>query len=221
MTNGKKTEPCENFICGAGIPDETLMDMDGGETQTARPKILLHSCCGPCSTSCIERLAPDYEICVFFYNPNINEREEYEKRKKEQIRFIEEYNETKQASFKVSFMEGNYDAGRFEEICGPFADEPEGSHRCELCFRLRLEKTAQTAAMMNFDTFTTTLSVSPHKDHDVISSIGKKLADIYKVGFLDVDFKKKDGFKRSIELSKKHNLYRQNYCGCVWSKRED
>lgn len=218
MTNEKKTSPQGGGICCCGDGKSAYMDMDGGEKQLGRPKVLLHSCCGPCSTACIERLAPDYEITVFFYNPNINEKDEYEKRKANQIKFIEKYNETKQAHFKVSFMEGDYDVDRYEAVCGPFKDEPEGSHRCELCFRLRLEKTAMTAAMRNFDSFTTTLTVSPHKDYDVISSIARKYADIYKVGFLDIDFKKKDGFRRSVELSKKYELYRQNYCGCTWSK---
>ena len=221
MTDEKKTAPFENCICRQGPPEETMMDMDGGEKQLARPKLLLHSCCGPCSTSCVERLAADYEITVFFYNPNITDRVEYEKRKENQIRFIEAYNEKKQAPFKVSFMEGDYDTEAYIRLCGPFADEPEGSHRCELCFRKRLEKTAETAAMLNFDTFTTTLTVSPHKAYDVISSIGRKVADIYKVGYLDIDFKKKDGFKRSIELSREYGLYRQNYCGCEWSKWDD
>ncbi len=218
MTDGKRSAPCQNCICETGYGSGVIMSLDDKSVRAGRPKLLLHSCCGPCSTACIERLAADYEITVFYYNPNITDDDEYEKRKREQIRFIKAYNRDNPLPRKIDFMEAEHDTERFFRVCGPYGDDPEGSHRCELCFRLRLDKTGETAAMMNFDAFTTTLSVSPHKSYDAISRIGRKVADIYKVGFLDIDFKKKDGFRRSIELSKKYNIYRQNYCGCEFSK---
>ncbi len=219
MVEKKKTFGIENCICAEDCQSEECI-LQGRETGLGKPSLLLHSCCGPCSTSCIERLAPDYDITVFFYNPNITAEEEYKKRKENQIKFIKRYNENPDIPYKVNFMEGDYDSSRFIKLCCPYADEPEGGKRCGICFDMRLEKTAQIAALMNFDTFTTTLTVSPHKDYKVISQIGKRYADIYKVGFLDMDFKKKDGFKRSTQLAKEYELYRQDFCGCEYSRIE-
>lgn len=219
MTSEKKTAACENCINEMQAHDTECLLADR-EKQLGKPALLLHSCCGPCSTACIERLAPDYEITVFFYNPNITDTVEYNRRKENQKRFIREYNDNPQIPYKVSYMEGDYDPEEFIELCGKYSCEPEGGKRCGLCFELRLKKTAETAALLNFDTFTTTLTVSPHKDHKVIFAIGRRLADIYKVGFLEEDFKKKDGFKRSVELAKKHDLYRQDFCGCEFSRAE-
>ena len=184
------------------------------------PTLLLHSCCAPCSSYCLEYLSRYFEITDLYYNPNITDTVEYNRRKENQKRFIREYNDDPQIPYKVSYMEGDYDPEEFIELCGKYSCEPEGGKRCGLCFELRLKKTAETAALLNFDTFTTTLTVSPHKDHKVIFAIGRRLADIYKVGFLEEDFKKKDGFKRSVELAKKHDLYRQDFCGCEFSRAE-
>lgn len=219
MDESKKALGVENLICDICETAEECI-MAGRETRMGKPQLLLHSCCGPCSTSCIERMAPDYDITVFFYNPNITDPEEYERRKESQIKFINMYNDNPDIPYKVKFMEGDYDREVFLDRCESYGGEPEGGKRCGICFEMRLDRAAQTAAMLNFDTFGTTLTVSPHKDYSAISAIGKRMADKYKVGFLDVDFKKKDGFKRSTELAKEYELYRQDFCGCEYSKEE-
>ena len=184
-------------------------------------RILLHSCCGPCSTACIERLLPDYKVTIFYYNPNITDREEYEKRKANQIKFIEAFNEEVPEEDKVVFIEGEYLPEEFFDVARGLEDCPEGGERCTECFKLRLDRTARAAIVMGYPIFGTTLTVSPHKNYQLISAIGTNLADVYELEFLDMDFKKKAGFQRSIELSKKYELYRQNYCGCEFSKWED
>ena len=184
-------------------------------------RILLHSCCGPCSTACIERLLPDYKVTIFFYNPNITDRDEYEKRKANQIKFIEAFNEDVSDEDKVVFIEGEYLPEDFFDVAKGLEDCPEGGERCTECFKLRLDRTAKAASVMGYPIFGTTLTVSPHKNYQLISAIGTNLADVYELEFLDMDFKKKAGFQRSIELSKKYELYRQNYCGCEFSKWED
>ncbi|MGI6721788.1 MAG: epoxyqueuosine reductase QueH [Anaerovoracaceae bacterium] len=191
--------------------------MDGPDKKVARPSVLLHSCCGPCSTACVERLVPDYEVTVYFYNPNITDEEEYEKRKEAQLLFIEKFNEDPLNPYTVGFKEGPYDKRHFYEVCRGLEKEPEGGRRCQECFDLRLKKTAEEASMLGYDCFTTTLTVSSHKDYSVISRIGKRASGIYGVDFLDIDFKKKAGFQRSVELSKKYGLYRQDYCGCEFA----
>ena len=186
-----------------------------------KPRLLLHSCCGPCSTAVIERLLPDYDITVFFYNPNITDSNEYEKRLTSQLMVIDYFNKNLSPENKIDFIEGRYDPDEYFKLVSGYEEEKEGGRRCSLCFDMRLEETAIIAKEKGFDTFTTTLTVSPHKSYDIISQIGKSLSEKYKVDYLDGNFKKKDGFKRSIELSKEMNLYRQNYCGCqfsVWEK---
>ena len=186
-----------------------------------KPRLLLHSCCGPCSTAVIERLLPDYDITVFFYNPNITDPNEYEKRLTSQLMVIDYFNKNLSPENKIDFIEGRYDPDEYFKLVSGYEEEKEGGRRCSLCFDMRLEETAIIAKEKGFDTFTTTLTVSPHKSYDIISQIGKSLSEKYKVEYLDGNFKKKDGFKRSIELSKEMNLYRQNYCGCqfsVWEK---
>lgn len=193
----------------------------GGEKEVSYPKLLLHSCCGPCSTAVIERLMNEYEITVFFYNPNITDMEEYVRRREAQLIVIDRFNGMNECRNKIGFMEGRYEPDVFYEKVSGLEKEPEGGKRCSVCFSARLEETALTARMNCFDTFTTTLTVSPHKDYDTISRIGNMLAVKYGIGYLDGNFKKKDGFKRSIELSKQFGIYRQNYCGCefsVWAK---
>ena len=193
---------------------------DDRQTKVQKPQILLHSCCGPCSTACIERLLSDYDITVYYYNPNIDDPVEYERRKATQMAFLQKFNEEPGSAGRVSFMEAPYDPERFLEEVKGLEEEPEGGRRCSVCFWLRLQKTAETASMLHYDLFGTTLTVSPHKDYATISAIGKRLGAQYGVSYLDANFKKKDGFKRSIELSKKYGLYRQNYCGCRFSKWE-
>lgn len=193
-----------------------LQDFD--EIRTRKPTLLLHSCCGPCSSAVIERLSGSYEITVYFYNPNITEKEEYERRKDAQIKFIEQYNGRKQSSDRIAFLEGPYDVEAFYHASFGQEKEPEGGKRCVSCFHLRLEKTAETASISGYDYFGTTLTVSPHKNYDLISKIGTNLGVKYRLSFLNEDFKKKDGYKRSIDLSKEYNLYRQNYCGCKFAK---
>lgn len=202
---------------GYHCPEDISGSLLNAGRESLRPSLLLHSCCGPCSTSVIERLAADYEITVFYYNPCITDNGEYIKRRDEQIRFIDEYNGSGNCVSKIRFMEGRYDPENYLEKASPLADEPEGGKRCVVCFSMRLEETARTASEMAFRYFTTTLTVSPHKDYDVISEIGNRMAIRYKVEFLDMDFKKKAGFQRSVQLSREYNLYRQNFCGCEFS----
>lgn len=178
-----------------------------------KPGVLLHSCCGPCSTACIERLTPDYKVTVFYYNPCITDHVEYEKRKNEQVRYLSEIDK----NTKIEFIEGDYDIQQYFDLIDGLEDEPEGGERCSVCFAQRLTATAELAVKMKIPFFTTTLTVSPHKNYGIISEIGKN-CEVKGVKFLPIDFKKKAGFQRSIELSKKHNLYRQNYCGCKFSK---
>lgn len=176
-----------------------------------KPKLLLHSCCGPCSTSVLERLLDDYDITVFFYNPNITDPEEYEKRKASQINFLNSYGKS------IDFMEGDYDVESFYKGVKGLENEPEGGRRCIKCFRLRLKETAKMAKMLGIKNFSTTLSVSPHKSYQDIKAIGTEYEE-KDLNFLKEDFKKKDGFSRSIQLSKEYGLYRQSYCGCKFSK---
>ena len=173
-------------------------------------KLLLHSCCGPCSSSVIERLRDFFDITVIYYNPNIEPKEEYEKRKSEQLRLLNELG--------IKFMDIDYLNNEYHEKVKGYENEPENGLRCPLCFELRLDKTASKAKENNFDYFGTTLTVSPHKNSKIINEIGLKLEEKYGVKFLLSDFKKEDGYKRSIELSKKDDLYRQDYCGCLYSK---
>lgn len=215
----KSTSPWE--CTGHLSADASSMCSLAGAGETVmKPALLLHSCCGPCSTSVIERLAPDYDITVFFYNPCITDEAEYEKRKESQIAFIEKYNLKLAGLHRIHFIEGVYEPDKYYQLTAGFSNEPEGGARCTICFRQRLEKTAQTAADKGYGIFTTTLTVSPHKNYPLISAIGEELSEAYGIEFLDLDFKKKAGFQRSIQLSKEYGLYRQNYCGCSYSKRD-
>ena len=208
----------ECSICEDKLERENF---DLSEPETAKRRVLLHSCCGPCSTACIERLLPDYKVTIFFYNPNITDPEEYEKRKQNQIKFIEAFNEEVPEEDRVVFIEGEYLPEDFFGVAEGLEDCPEGGDRCTECFKLRLDRTAKAALVMGYPIFGTTLTVSPHKNYQLISAIGTELGEVYGLEFLDMDFKKKAGFQRSIELSKKYELYRQNYCGCEFSKWED
>ena len=181
---------------------------------SSTPSILLHSCCGPCSTQVISVLSEFFNITVLYYNPNIEPKEEYLKRKKEQIRFINEF----KGKNKVSFMECDYDNDSFIEIAKGYENYPEGGARCHRCYELRLNKTAQLAKDNNFDYFCTTLTVSPYKNSQVINHIASKIEEKTGVKYLYSDFKKEEGYKKSIEYAKKYNLYRQNYCGCHYAQ---
>ena len=178
-----------------------------------KKKLLLHSCCGPCSSAVIERLEPFFDITVFYFNPNITESEEYNLRLNEQKRFIAEaYGD------KIKIIEGRYKSAEFFLKAEGLQKEPEGGKRCEMCFAMRLFETAKTAKEKEFDYFCSTLSVSPHKNAEIINSIGEKLCKEFGVKYLVNDFKKENGYKRSVELSEKYELYRQRYCGCIYSK---
>lgn len=180
------------------------------------PSLLLHSCCAPCSSYVISYLSDYFKIRVFYFNPNISDVEEYNRRVEEQKRFIKEY-KTKN---KVDFIEGRYDPEEFFAITKGLENEPEGGQRCAKCFRMRLEESARIASETGADFYTTTLTISPMKSAPLINSIGDVIGKAYGVKYLFSDFKKNDGYKRSVELSGKYNLYRQNYCGCVFSKEE-
>lgn len=180
------------------------------------PTLLLHSCCAPCSSYVLEYLSKYFKVTIFFYNPNIYPLEEYSRRVEEQKRFISEL----KVRNKIGFIEGKYDTESFYESSKGLEGEKEGGIRCFNCYELRLKEAAIMAKKMEFDYFTTTLSISPHKNAQKLNEIGKKISEEYDVNYLYSDFKKKEGYKRSIELSKEHNLYRQDYCGCVFSKNQ-
>lgn len=180
------------------------------------PTILLHSCCAPCSSHCIEYLSQYFRVTVFYYNPNISYEEEYRKRVEEEKRFIMEF----PTKYPVEFIEGDYDTSKFYDMAKGLEKCPEGGERCFKCYELRLRETAKLAKEKGFDYFTTTLSISPLKSSLKLNEIGLKLEEEYGMKYLLSDFKKKNGYKRSIELSKEYNLYRQNFCGCVYSRVE-
>lgn len=182
----------------------------------AVPKLLIHSCCAPCSSYVLEYLSNYFEITVLYYNPNIYPEDEYFKREAEQELFINRL-PTKN---KVTFMNAEFEPKQFYDAVKGFEQCAEGGDRCRICFNLRLERAAQTAKENNFDFFATTLSISPLKSSDVLNKIGEQVAEKYGVRHLPSDFKKKNGYKRSVELSKEYEIYRQDYCGCVFSKRE-
>lgn len=206
--------------------EQTLENLRGKE-----PTLLLHSCCAPCSSYCMEYLREYFHITVFFFNPNITQQAEYEKRVAEEKRLINAYNgqisdrrfegmnSTARAK-RISFTEGNYRPQDFYEMAKGYEQCPEGGERCARCFAQRLGETAKRAAEGGFDFFTTTLSISPLKDAALLNEIGGALAKEYGVPYLFSDFKKKNGYKRSIELSAQFGLYRQDYCGCAYSKAE-
>lgn len=183
------------------------------------PGLLLHSCCAPCSSYCLEYLCQYFSITVFYYNPNISASEEYRKRVEEQKRLIAAYNQG-QKGYPISIIEGDYEPTLFFEMAKGYENCPEGGERCFKCFDLRLRKTAELAKAKAFDYFATTLTISPLKNAEKINEIGQQLAQEYNILWLPSDFKKKNGYKRSIELSAEYDLYRQDYCGCAYSKAE-
>ena len=186
--------------------DKLIRDLDH------KPTLLLHSCCGPCSTQVLTYLCPFFNITVLYYNPNIEPIEEYIKRKNEQIRFIKEFNHD-----NIKFLDCDYDNETFRTKTKGLENEKEGKARCPVCFRLRLEYTAKKAKKLNYDYFGTTLTVSPYKNSRQINILGGIIGEKYNIKYLFSDFKKKEGYKKSIEYSKEYNLYRQDYCGCEFS----
>ena len=197
------------------------MFFDNPGDTVSKPRLLLHSCCGPCSSAVIERLYPDFDLTVFFYNPCITNRAEYERRKAAQIQLINAMNlEICPGGNTIKFVEGDYEPEAYLSIVKGLEGAPEGGERCTLCFEMRLAKTAAYASASGYPLYATTLTVSPHKNYALITEIGKRYAAEYGIEYLDRDFKKKAGFQRSVQLSKQYGLYRQDYCGCDFSKRD-
>lgn len=182
-----------------------------------KPKLLLHSCCGPCSSAVLERISDYFDIDIFYYNPNIDSPYEFYRRSDEQIKLVEDLELDDKIDVKVI----KYNHQEFLSYIKGFEKYEEGGARCFRCYRQRLEETAKYAAENNYDYFTTTLSISPHKDSQILNRLGKFLSEKYKVNYLFSDFKKKNGFKRSVELTDKFNMYRQDYCGCEFSRGEN
>lgn len=196
---------------------ETEKIIDYNKREQVVPSLLLHACCAPCSSACLEYLSSFFNITVFFYNPNISPKAEFDKRLEEERRLITEMLPDK----NINVIEGTYNYNDFLDAIKGLENAKEGGERCFKCYRLRLEKTAQLAKEMKFDYFCTTLSISPLKSAQKINEIGFETAEKFGVKWLPSDFKKKEGYKRSVELSKQFHLYRQNFCGCVFSKKEE
>lgn len=192
------------------VLDETLKNL------RCTPKLLLHACCAPCSSYCIEYLSNYFEITIFYYNPNIDTKDEFDYRYSELERFIKEF----KTKYPVHLVNVGYLKDEYDSVVVGLENEPERGARCLKCYRLRLEKSFQYAKDNHFDYITTTLTLSPHKNSKVINEIGSELEKVYNVAYLYSDFKKRDGYKRSIVLSREYNLYRQDYCGCKYSKRD-
>ena len=199
------------------------------QEKTRGQRLLLHSCCAPCSSYVLSYLQHDFRITVFYFNPNITQAEEYERRAAEQARLIGIMNEARKEeqtrgkgreTFPIGIRQGEYRPEAFLGAVRGLEQCPEGGERCRHCFSLRLEETARLAREQGFDYFTTTLTISPLKNAPLLNEIGQAMGERYGIAFLPSDFKKKDGFKKSIELSRRYDLYRQDYCGCVFSRTE-
>jgi len=186
--------------------------LSNNKSIAAKKKMLFHVCCANCMLYPVSILSADYDITLFFYNPNIGPEQEYKKRL-ESVR-------SASASLGTGLIVPGYVPDVFIELASPFKDEPEGRKRCSICFELRLSETAKYAAAKNFDIFGTTLTVSPHKNQEIINSTGRQLSIKYQIDFYAADFKKQDGFKKTMQLSSKMGIYRQNYCGCIYSIRD-
>lgn len=178
--------------------------------------LLLHACCAPCSSAVLERIGNYFKVTIFYYNPNITNKDEYDKRVNEIKKFISSF----KTKYPIFLEEGNYNSKDFFDISKGLEKEPERGKRCYKCYHLRLNETARIADELGYDYFCTTLTLSPHKNSNWINEIGEELNNKYNSTYLYSDFKKKNGYKRSIELSKEYNLYRQDYCGCVYSIRD-
>ena len=202
--------------------DKLMEDMLSGRTDGSsvhKVAVLLHSCCAPCSSACIERLCDRCDVTVYYYNPNIGEEAEYLKRKEEQIRLIGAYNSEKKGKYEIKILDADYDPESFNTMAVGLEDCPERGPRCHKCYELRMRRTAEAALKTGgFDFFATTLTLSPLKDSEAINRIGFKIEEETGMRYLPSDFKKRNGYLRSIELSKEYGLYRQNFCGCIYSK---
>jgi predicted adenine nucleotide alpha hydrolase (AANH) superfamily ATPase len=201
--------------------DEFIKDADltYGEPSVLRPQILLHSCCGPCSTTVVERLAPRFRITIYYCNSNIDDESEYQRRLEAQKEYITRYNASVRMNEPLYLVQAVYAPAAFLKLTKGFEDSQEGGERCRRCISDRLEQTAAFAAMNGFEYFTTTLSASRYKSYEMIAELGKMLALRYSLSFIDDNFKKGGGDQRAVLLAKSYNLYRQNYCGCRFSKR--
>lgn len=195
------------------VLDQTLAQL---QEEGRVPRLLIHSCCAPCSSYVLEYLSRYFDITDYFYNPNIYPAEEHEHRIRELNHFIEQM----PSEHPISFLAGDYEDGKYYEAVRGLEHEPERGKRCEVCFRLRLEEAARKAGELKMDYFTTTLSISPMKDEQLLNEIGAEMGEKYGVSYLYSDFKKKGGYLRSTQLSREYGLYRQDYCGCVFSMRE-
>ena len=193
------------------LMEEQIKNMNEGST------LLMHACCAPCSSACLERLGNYFDISILYYNPNITDKDEYLKRVEEIKKFISGF----KTKYPIKLIEGRYDPKEFFEIAKGLEDERERGKRCFECYKLRLEETAKVAEEKEFDYFCTTLTLSPYKNATWLNEIGEDLNNNYNSTYLYSDFKKKNGYKRSIELSKEFDLYRQDYCGCVYSLRDE
>lgn len=197
---------------------DNLLDSMEKEREIGK-RLFLHSCCAPCSSYVLEYLRKYFCITVFYYNPNISFEQEYQKRVVEQKRLIDAYN-CQETGYPIDVVEGDYEPQLFFDMADGLEDCAEGGERCFLCYELRLRRTAELAKAGGYDYFSTTLTISPLKNAEKLNEIGERLANKYQVEWLASDFKKKNGYKRSIELSAEYHLYRQDYCGCVYSKKE-
>lgn len=187
--------------------------LTGITSEGITPSLLLHSCCAPCSSYCLEYLSNYFNVTIYYYNPNISYKEEYDRRVQEQMRLIKAL----PVKNPISFIEGKYEPEAFYQIAKGLENQPEGGDRCFACYELRLKEAAKCAKELGFDYFTTTLSISPHKNAAKLNEIGEQAGAECGVSYLNSDFKKRNGYKRSIELSREYELYRQDYCGCVYS----
>ncbi len=194
---------------------DIMMEKEIEKLKGEKPRLLLHACCAPCSSAVLERISDSFKISILYYNPNITEEREYQKRLEELKRFLLSFDKKKE----IKVIDGRYQPEEFFEMSKGLEQEKERGKRCYLCYQMRLKEAAKLAKELGFDYFTTTLSLSPHKNSNWINEIGETLAKDYQISFLYSDFKKKNGYKRSLELSEKYQLYRQNYCGCIYSKR--
>lgn len=192
------------------------MEKEIEKIKEERPSLLLHACCAPCSSAVLERISAHFKISILYYNPNITDMAEYQKRLEELKRFVAEFDKTEE----MEVIDGRYHPEEFFKMSEGLENEKERGKRCYLCYQMRLDETAKIAKELGFDYFTTTLSLSPYKNSKWINEIGENLSKNYEVKFLYSDFKKKNGYQRSIELSKEYHLYRQDYCGCIYSKRD-
>ena len=194
-----------------------FMMMEMMKNITEGDTLLLHACCAPCSSAVLERLGNFFNIKILYYNPNITDEKEYEKRLEEINSFVSKFT----VKYPIEVIAGRYEPKEFFDIARGLEDAPERGERCYKCYKLRLEETAKIASDLGIKYFTTTLSLSPYKNSKWINEIGENLSKEYNSVFLYSDFKKKNGYKRSIELSHEYNLYRQDYCGCVYSLRDN